>query len=59
MKTRNKHGRVGVKQPLSTTQRRQAFLSGFKRGRLEAERGLLNQVLRAKSLRDLKKKLGL
>lgn len=59
MKTKNRHGRVGVKQPLSTTQRRQAFLEGFKRGRGEAERTLLNQVMRAKSLRDLKKELGL
>lgn len=59
MKTRNKHGRVGVKTPLSHTQRRQAFLDGFKRGRGEAHRGFLNQVLHAKSLRDLKKELGL
>ena len=59
MKVKNKHGRVGVKQPLSSTQRRQVFFDGFKRGRAEAERGFVNQVARAKSLRELKKELGL
>lgn len=59
MKTKNKHGRVGVKTPLSHTQRRQAFFDGFKRGRAEAERSFINQVARAKSLRELKKQLGL
>lgn len=59
MKTKNKHGRVGVKTPLSSTQKRQAFFDGFKRGRAEAERSFINQVLRTKSLRDLKKEMGL
>lgn len=58
-KVKNKHGRVGVKKPLSVQEKQKAFLDGFKRGRAEAERGFVNQVMRTKSLRDLKKELGL
>lgn len=59
MKVKNRHGRVGVKTPLSHTQRRAAFLDGFKRGQKASEERLINQVMRVKSLRELKKELGL
>lgn len=59
MKLKNKHGRVGVKKPLSGEEKRRAFLDGFKRGRRAAEERLLRQIANAKSLRDLKKELGL
>lgn len=55
MKIKNKHGRVGVKKSLSTMEKRRSFLDGFKKGRGEAERYWVSQILQAKSLRDLKK----
>lgn len=59
MKLKNRHGRVGVKKPLSGEQRRKAFLDGFKRGGAAMEARLLGQIASAKSLRDLKKEVGL
>lgn len=59
MKVKNKHGRVGVKTPLSHTQRREAFWDGFKKGSRSATTQLTSQIATAKSLRELKKDLGL
>jgi hypothetical protein len=53
MKTKNKHGRVGVKKPLSQDQRREAFRKGYKAG----ADWIVSKVAGAKNLRDLKKEL--
>lgn len=55
MKVRNKHGRVGVKRPLSGMERRRAFLNGFERGRGVVDRSWRSRIMAATSLRALKK----
>lgn len=59
MKIRNKHGRMGVKTPLSHTQRREAFRRGYNDGAATYKEWFMNKVVVAKSLRELKKELGL
>lgn len=58
MKVKNK-GRIGVKTPLSHTQRRLADREGYEKGFEAGKRFVLSRVEESKSLRGLKKELGL
>lgn len=55
MKIKNKHGRVGVKQPLSTMEKRRAFIAGYRRGAEDTLRAASQHIERSTSLRTLKK----
>lgn len=57
MKIKNKHGRIGVKTPLSTSEKRSAFRRGYDAGATTYKEWFLNKVAATKSLRDLKKEL--
>ena len=59
MKVKNRHGRVGVKTPLSHTQRRADRLGAYKKGYSDATAVMLLSIQHAKSLRELKRELGL